>query len=201
MENLDNIKLFLKSLDNATTQYESSLTPLLSKSIDEQLALITSPKDKINFLNNYQYILISTIFTYLKVIGVDTDQQPIKKELNRIKSYMMRLQQLNQTQDIKKDDTTTTTKEFLKQTLGVKNGNENTVDKVGPAISTQSFQGKHTKFEESKESDSDEEDIKGQSSTKRSIPSPKKKPAKGKVTKPTPKTNIKKGNLNKSQRK
>ncbi|KAG5417467.1 hypothetical protein I9W82_005101 [Candida metapsilosis] len=148
MENLDNIKLYLKSLDQSLSQYEPSLEPLLSRTLDEHLAQQPSPQDKIKFLNNFQYVLISTIYSYLKSIGIDTDAHPIKKELSRVKSYMMRAKNM----DSKSNETDTTaadkekTKEFITRTLGVKNGVENTVSDVGPAISTQNFQGTHTRF-------------------------------------------------------
>ncbi|KAI5963258.1 uncharacterized protein KGF55_003050 [Candida pseudojiufengensis] len=207
MENLNNIKIFLKSLDNATSQYESSLTPILSKSIDEQLATITNPKDKINFLNHYQYILVSTIYSYLKVLGVDADQHPIKKELNRVQSYMARYNQLNNQTKIEEKSNSSpseSTKEYLQKTLGIKNGNENTVVNNGTAISTQNFSGKHTKFEDDKIESDDEKDINREvnnNTTKLKTKKPSSlpnKPSKGKVTKPV--TN-KKNKTNKFQKK
>ncbi|CAL1184326.1 unnamed protein product [Candida parapsilosis] len=143
MENLDNIKLYLKSLDKSISQYEPTLEPLLSRTLDEHLAQQTTPQSKITFLNNFQYVLISTIYSYLKTIGIDTDTHPIKKELTRVKRSIA---------DKAK------TKEFLTQTLGVKNGVENTVKDIGPAISTQNFQGTHTKFEDEDHSSGEEEE-------------------------------------------
>ncbi|KAI5958065.1 hypothetical protein KGF57_002873 [Candida theae] len=163
MENLDNIKLYLKSLDQSLSQYESTLEPLLSRTLDEHLAQQSSPQEKIKFLNNFQYVLISTIYSYLKTIGIDTDTHPIKKELARVKSYMTRAKNVDQKSNQHDESTTNKakTKEFITRTLGVKNGVENTVGNVGPAISTQNFQGTHTKFNDDDVEDDDDDDESG----------------------------------------
>lgn len=160
MENLDNIKLYLKSLDKSISQYELALEPLLSRTLDEHLAQQTTPQSKITFLNNFQYVLISTIYSYLKTIGIDTDTHPIKKELTRVKSYMMRAKNMDNNKNNEQEAIAdkAKTKEFLTQTLGVKNGVENTVKDIGPAISTQNFQGTHTKFEDEDHSSGEEEE-------------------------------------------
>ncbi|KAI5969921.1 hypothetical protein CANMA_000961 [Candida margitis] len=160
MDNLNNIKIYLKALDQSLSQYESTLEPLLSRTLDEHLAQQPTPQDKIKFLNNFQYVLISTIYSYLKTIGIDTDNHPIKKELARVKSYMMRAKTMDQSKDHEQDNIANKekTKEFLTQTLGVKNGVANTVKNVGPAISTQNFQGTHTKFADDDDDDNESSD-------------------------------------------
>ncbi|EDK42675.1 hypothetical protein LELG_00853 [Lodderomyces elongisporus NRRL YB-4239] len=155
MDNTENIKLFLKSLDLSILQYEPTLELLLSKSLDEHLAQQETAKDKIQFLNNFQYVLVSTIFSYLKTIGVNTDEHPIKNELARVKNFMMRAKKLDQNLDDemkqKEEDEKRKAKEFITQTLGMKNGAESTLTDTRPAISTKSFQGTHTKFDNEEE--------------------------------------------------
>lgn len=159
MDNTENIKLFLKSLDLSILQYEPTLELLLSKSLDEHLAQQETAKDKILFLNNFQYVLVSTIFSYLKTIGVNTDEHPIKNELARVKNYMMRAKKLDQNLDDemkqKEEDEKRKAKEFITQTLGMKNGAESTLTDTRPAISTKSFQGTHTKFDNEEETRDD----------------------------------------------
>ncbi|CCG21162.1 hypothetical protein CORT_0A07760 [Candida orthopsilosis Co 90-125] len=159
MDNLGNIELYLKSLDQSILQYEPTLEPLLSRTLDEHLAQQSTAQDKIKFLNNFQYVLISTIYSYLKTIGIDTEVHPIKKELARVKSYMMRAKNMennkNDEQNVVEKEKT---KEFLTRTLGVKNGDASTVKDVGPAISSQNFQGTHTRFEEEEEEEEDDDD-------------------------------------------
>lgn len=158
MDNLGNIELYLKSLDQSILQYEPTLEPLLSRTLDEHLAQQSTAQDKIKFLNNFQYVLISTIYSYLKTIGIDTETHPIKKELARVKSYMMRAKNMdnnkNDQQNVVEKEKT---KEFLTRTLGVKNGDSSTVKDVGPAISSQNFQGTHTRFEEEEDDDENSE--------------------------------------------
>lgn len=159
MDNTENIKLFLKSLDLSILQYEPTLELLLSKSLDEHLAQQETAKDKIQFLNNFQYVLVSTIYSYLKTIGVNTDEHPIKNELARVKNYMMRAKKLDQNLDDemkqKEEDEKRKAKEFITQTLGMKNGAESTLTDTRPAISTKSFQGTHTKFDNEEETRDD----------------------------------------------
>ncbi|CAK9435538.1 uncharacterized protein LODBEIA_P02650 [Lodderomyces beijingensis] len=174
MDNTTNLNLFLKSLDQAISQYEPTLAPLLSKTIDEHLAACATATAKIHFLNNFQYVLISTVFSYLKSLGVDTDQHPIKKELARVKSYMMRAKALEQNNHAHKDSAKREqdqqrAKDFIAQTLGRKSGDASTVSDVGPAISTQSFQGKHTRFQ-GNESDSEAENVAAAKGKSKSAP-------------------------------
>ncbi|KAI3405844.2 hypothetical protein KGF56_001451 [Candida oxycetoniae] len=170
MENIENVKLFLKSLDSSLAQYEHALQPLLSRTIDEHLALKSTNIDKIQFLNNFQYVLISTIFSYLKAIGVDTDQHPIKKELVRIKSYMLRAKALDKRASggqqnkskQEEEEKNRENKEYLTRTLGIKSGVVGMVKDTSPAISTQSFQGIHKRFKDDDEEEESDDGLEKQ---------------------------------------
>ncbi|RLV92676.1 Exosome complex protein LRP1 [Spathaspora sp. JA1] len=149
MENIENVKAFVKNLDTSITNLETSLTPLLKTSLIELTSIPNQThQDKIKIYNNYAYVLISTIYSYLKTIGVDTDTHPIKQELTRIKNYMNRLKSLEKgelSSEKKQEIAQVKANEFLARTLGVKSvGGAVDVKTAGPAVS---FQGTHTKFE------------------------------------------------------
>lgn len=187
MENIENVKLFIKSLDSSANKLSEQLKPLLSKSLDDQINLIEDPIAKIKFYNNYLYCLVSLIFAYLKSVGVDTNTHPIVKELARVKSYMNRLKELEakiSSKDTTKEDSEAA-KNFLQNTLGGKiNGGGAAVPEglSKPAISKANF-GKHTKFDE--KSEEEEQEKGGIQASSKPITTKKvsKKPV-NKVTKP-----------------
>lgn len=161
-ENIANVKLFIQSLSNSITNYSTSLTPLQNKSLSDLLTSLetssdsstnSSIKDQLTILNNYAYVLISTLFAYLKLIGVETDNHPIMKELSRIKESMKRLKNidLDESQQIKLEQEKQKQEEekkknYLNKVIGVKsNGLGNA---TGPAISKKNFTGVHTKFDD-----------------------------------------------------
>ncbi|EGW35192.1 uncharacterized protein SPAPADRAFT_58388 [Spathaspora passalidarum NRRL Y-27907] len=200
MENIDNVRLFVQNLDASITNLEESLVPLLKKSLAE---LTSTPgqshTDKIKIYNNYAYVLVSTIYSYLKSIGIDTDSHPIKQELTRVKSYMNRLKSLESgeiSEEKQKQAAEEQAKSFLARTLGVKSvGGAIDSKTAGPAIS---FQGTHTKFEDKEEPK--EETIK--KVTKEVKPKPKNKSTIKSATKSTSKpTKTKSGKVTKPKTK
>lgn len=153
MENIDNVKLFIKSLDGSIDQLKEQLKPIINIQLDELIGInTTKPIEVIKFYNNYLYTLISLIFSYLKTIGVKVEDHPIMNELNRIKAYMKRLKEFelkllkDESKDEKKSDQA---KKFLENTLGSKlngGGAAKPQSLSEPAISSSNFKGKHTKF-------------------------------------------------------
>ncbi|CAI5756728.1 unnamed protein product [Candida verbasci] len=160
MENIENVKLFIRSLDSSISSYENSLTPLLKTNLDDLINTAKTGEDKIQILNNFAYVFISTIYSYLKSIGIDTDSHPIKNELNRVKTYMARYKNyINgvKNEEQRQEENQQKTKEFLTNTLGIKNVESLTTTErhSGPAISSESFKGKHTRFKDESESEDD----------------------------------------------
>ncbi|ODV77526.1 exosome-associated factor Rrp47/DNA strand repair C1D [Suhomyces tanzawaensis NRRL Y-17324] len=155
MENLDNVRLYIKSLDNTVDLLQESLEPILKKSLDELIAGVPSDNhiDKIKIYNNYAYTLISLMFSYLKSVGVNTEGHPIMDELTRIKTYMKRLKDLEtgaKGQEDKDKQDAEKAKEFLQNALGTRanGGGAAASDGMkGPAISSVNFKGTHTRFE------------------------------------------------------
>lgn len=136
MENLQSVRAFLDSLDGSIEQLEDKLHGIITKSLDEVIAPIESPIEKIEVYNNYSYVLVSIIYAYLKSSGVNTDNHPIMKELERVKVYMNRHKQM-QLQKIQHDKST------LEES-------KNYINKVlePPSISSANFQGKHKRYNE-----------------------------------------------------
>lgn len=191
MENIENVKQFIRSLDASTDQLSEKLEPIMKKSLEETAAIASTDIKNIRIYNNYSYVLISVIFAYLKSLGVNTDQHPIMKELTRIKMYMKRLKDFEtklETKDTSKEDAEAS-RSFIQQTLGTKiNGGGAAIgaNMTSPAISSSNFQGTHKKFKDT-EDDSDTESATKTKPTQRT--SPKKPTSKtkksGKITKPT----------------
>lgn len=148
MDNIENIKRFLESLNDSLDHLEDKLYPLITQSLDDIVKPIESPIDRIEVYNNYAYLLVSLIYSYLKSTGVSVENHPIMKELDRIKLYTKRHKDLmdNTNNDGDKDELDTKSKEYLIKMLG-KSGTTNTVQDSGPAISTTTIKGgTHTKF-------------------------------------------------------
>ncbi|CUM53225.1 uncharacterized protein AC631_04271 [Debaryomyces fabryi] len=195
MENIDNVKLFVQSLDNSIDQLTEKLEPILKKSLEETIAASDSQMERIKIYNNYSYVLISVLFSYLKTLGINTDQHPIMKELTRIKLYMKRYKDLETklaTKDTSKEDAEAA-RTFIQNTLGTKiNGGGAAINSnmSSPAISSSNFTGVHTKFSDPENNSDSESSSKSNTSKalakKKLSLKPKSKPSK--VTKPQSKS-------------
>ena len=195
MENIDNVKLFVQSLDNSIDQLSEKLEPILKKSLEETIAASASQMERIKIYNNYSYVLISVLFSYLKTLGINTDQHPITKELTRIKLYMKRYKEL-ETKLAKKEtskEDAEAARTFIQNTLGTKiNGGGAAINSnlTSPAISSSNFSGVHTKFSDpeiNSDSESSSKSSTAKVSTKKKVSlKPKSKPSK--VTKPQSKS-------------
>lgn len=180
MENIENLKLYINSLSQSISAYESALSPLQNKQLSDMILNInttssttfttsTSEEQQIQILNNFAYILISTLFSYLKSLGIDTDSHPIKMELSRIKTSMNRLKNIKneingdtnkQEEEEEEKEKLKKLKEYLSRTLGVRDvGLSVDVKSMGTsAISKQNFQGKHIKFDDHDNADEKKDD-------------------------------------------
>ena len=199
MENIENVKLFVQSLDNSVDQLTEKLEPILKKSLDEKIAASDSQMERIKIYNNYSYVLISILFSYLKTLGINTDQHPIMKELARIKLYMKRYKDLEAklaSKDTSKEDAEAA-RTFIQNTLGTKiNGGGAAIgsNMSSPAISSSNFAGVHTKFSDPENNSDSESTSKPKSeptsktSAKQKKISLKSKGKASKVTKPQSKS-------------
>lgn len=161
MENIENVKAFIKSLDGSIDQLSDQLKPIINKPLEELVGVNTStPIDTIKFYSNYMYTFISIIYSYLKTIGVTVESHPVMKELNRIKAYMKRLKDLEaklQKKDQQEEQSSEQAKKFIENTLGTNVNGGGAAQPTGlsqPAISSGNFKGKHTKFDDKEETDS-----------------------------------------------
>lgn len=195
MDSSDNIRLFIKSLDSSVDQLESSLAPILKKSLDELIFTTTAGDEneqisKIKFYNNFLYTLIATIFSYLKSVGINTDTHPIMNELNRIKTYMARVKRLQDIQEGKvktEEQKQQDSKTFLQNVLGGSAGGAAASESMSqPAISSSNFKGTHTKFKDEEEAGASFKSSKGKPNPQgKAMPSFQVKGKPGKITKPT----------------
>lgn len=192
MENIANVKLFIESLDGSIDQLKNELNPLLNRPLDELIGVNTHNNiEAISFYNNYLYTLISVIFSYLKVIGIKVEEHPIMKELTRIKSYMKRLKDLEtklKNAESKDEKTAERARQYIVNTLGsnVNGGGAAQPESLSkPAISKDNFKGKHTKFEDKKQTSDDEEQSKPSKKPTQAEANLKKKQKKSRNTKPS----------------
>lgn len=185
MENIQNVKGFIDSLNSSVAQLNTTLQPVVTRSLEELVSTnAETPLERIALYNNYLYTLISVLYSHLKALGTDTNSHPIMKELNRIKAYMKRLKDyeaLLLSQKASRDKLLEKSKAYIENTLGLVavngGGAAQTESLLEPAISKVHFQGAHTRFEEQE----------------KSIPKlPKKPTTPGKVSKPAKPTRAKK---------
>ncbi|CAI4039459.1 hypothetical protein SMKI_08G1260 [Saccharomyces mikatae IFO 1815] len=143
MEDIKKIKPYVKSFSNALDELKPEIEKLTSKSLDEQLLLLSDERAKLELINRYAYVLSSLIFANMKVLGV-RDMSPILNELKRVKSYMDKAKQYDN--KISKFNEKSQAKQENARSIifNVLDGNRNRFE---PSISKSNFQGKHTKFE------------------------------------------------------
>lgn len=151
MERVDEVRKFVQAVDMLTLALSTKLEPILKKSLDELLLSTASLHQQILLLNNFTYTLIAIIFAYIKVQGISTDSHPVMKELGRIKASMARYKELvlrTALSELEQDRASKKAQRYLQNTLGVKSGLGGAVSESAalPAISSQNFTGKHTKF-------------------------------------------------------
>lgn len=147
------MEAFISGLELSLDALEPAVDKLVSKSYNERVADATH-LEKIKLTNGYTYILSSLLFAYLKSQGLDTSKHAIMLELDRCKSYMKRLKDLELKDDkelLQKEQDAALVQRFMKSQL---QGNSTLVTGVQePAISRVQFQGKHKVFTD----DSDDE--------------------------------------------
>ncbi|CCE85473.1 Piso0_005070 [Millerozyma farinosa CBS 7064] len=141
MENIEKVRKFAQVFDESVNDFNEGVDPILRKTLDE-LATSDNALKSLKAYNSYGYILISSLYAYLKSTGMDTKDHPIMKELERIKLYMKKAKDIESRMAVK-DSTDENTSSVLKTILG-KDSEPNS-----PAISSSNFKGTHTKFEDS----------------------------------------------------
>ncbi|CAD6631921.1 BAH_G0023770.mRNA.1.CDS.1 [Saccharomyces cerevisiae] len=143
MEDIEKIKPYVRSFSKALDELKPEIEKLTSKSLDEQLLLLSDERAKLELINRYAYVLSSLMFANMKVLGVK-DMTPILGELKRVKSYMDKAKQYDN-RITKSNEKSQAEQEKAKNIISnVLDGNKNQFE---PSISRSNFQGKHTKFE------------------------------------------------------
>lgn len=140
MENIEKVRKFARVFDDSVSDFNRGVEPILRKTLDE-LATSDDALKSLKTYNTYGYILISSIYAYLKSTGTDTNNHPIMKELDRIKSYMKKAKDIELGIALK-DSNDKNSSSVLKSILGKES------ERNSPAISSFNFKGTHTKFEE-----------------------------------------------------
>ncbi|ODQ61376.1 hypothetical protein WICANDRAFT_61932 [Wickerhamomyces anomalus NRRL Y-366-8] len=160
MENTELVKQYIDALDVSLDEIEPIIKEISSKSFEDRINETSDEHEKIKISNSYAYLLTSLSFAFLKSKGIDTTNHPIMKDLARVKSYMNRAKEaLNPSKEKKVD--TGVAKRFIEAALNSGTGNSTVVTGTPePAISSASFQGKHTKFKDENEKSDDESDDK-----------------------------------------
>lgn len=141
MENKEKVRKFAQAFDESVNDFNKGVDPILRKTLDE-LAASDDALKSLKAYNSYGYILISSLYAYLKSTGTDTKDHPIMKELERIKLYMKKAKDIESRMALK-DSADKNSSSVLRSILG-KDSEPNT-----PAISSSDFKGTHTKFEDS----------------------------------------------------
>lgn len=177
----ENVRGYVAALDTSIDGLTEALQPIFSTLLEEKIAQCQLPQEQIKIYNSHLYITISILYSYIKVLGINTNDHPIMNELKRIKEVMKAVKDAEQSlknkdeKDLKSQDEA---KEFLQRTLGTKVGAAVTESMKSPAISSLNFRGTHTKFKDNdKPAASKTTDKPSTSKTTKQKPS-------GKVTKP-----------------
>lgn len=187
MENIENVRSFIRSLDSSIEDLQIALHPVLTQSLEETIAKCKLPEEEVKAYNGYLYCLISILYSYLKTLGIDTDKHPIMKELTRIKESMKRFKDYEDSlknEKVSEEKLKHSAKEFLQRTLGTTGGAAAPDSMKSPAISSAHFQGTHTKFADEEPETPAKSTSKPKGATPKSTakPTPKSAPS-GKVTK------------------
>lgn len=141
MENIEKVRKFAQVFDESVNDFNKGVDPILRKTLDE-LATSDDALKSLKAYNTYGYILISSLYAYLKSTGTDTKDHPIMKELDRIKLYMKKAKDIESRMALK-DSADKNSSSVLKSILG------KDTEPRSPAISSSNFKGTHTKFEDS----------------------------------------------------
>ncbi|SGZ47162.1 CIC11C00000005467 [Sungouiella intermedia] len=147
----ENIHGFVESLNSSIADLKAEIEPVLSTLLEDKISHCELVLDQIKIYNSHLYCVISILYCYIKVLGVNTDEHPIMKELTRIKQVMKSVKEVEESlknkdeKDLKSQEQA---KEFLQRTLGTKVGAAVTENMKSPAISSANFKGTHTKFKD-----------------------------------------------------
>lgn len=142
---------FLESLDISVANLAAALKPVLATPLEEHIANLELPKEKIQVYHSHLYTLVSLAFASLKTQGVKTENHPIMRELQRIQGSMKKLKDIEASAAKKESEETEKQEkanEYLKQTLGTSGGQAAPDSMKSPAISSANFKGKHAKFKD-----------------------------------------------------
>lgn len=137
-EDTKKFNLYLNHLNKQLKQLSPAIEKLTTKSLNEQLLLLGDENAKLQLTNKFAYILSSLVFIQMKLYNVK-DMNPILTELSRVKTYMERQKNIT-------SDKLSAQKDDLKNKKMAKSHINSILGDRSPAISSQNFERKHTKF-------------------------------------------------------
>ncbi|QLG72000.1 hypothetical protein HG535_0C03530 [Zygotorulaspora mrakii] len=170
MDEVEKIRPYIAHLNKQLRLLKPDLEKMTSKSLDEQLLLLSDERSKLDLTNKYSYVLSSLMFAYMKVLNVK-DVSPIMAELTRVKTYMNKAKSFDEKQDRKKGLEQSEQKKARRVINSVLDGNH-----ASPAISKVHFQGKHTRFDNKSSGKDDPETISAEEITEKIKEAKSKKP-------------------------
>uniref|UniRef100_A0A060T3A7 Exosome complex protein n=1 Tax=Blastobotrys adeninivorans TaxID=409370 RepID=A0A060T3A7_BLAAD len=91
MDGLPEVQSLIEKLSGQIDEASTQLEPFLETKLSEQR--FETFEDQAKFCAFLAYALDSTMFAYLKARGKDTNDHPIMKELDRVKSYMAKIKE------------------------------------------------------------------------------------------------------------
>lgn len=157
MENAENVRDLVHSLQSSIDDLETAILPFIGQSLEDLTRDCQLPREQAEVLNKYLYCTVSVAFAYLKALGINTEGHPIMKELDRVKASMKRLKDMDAAQKKTEDTEAQNQKnaaEYVQRTLGGASGGAAASNSMkSPAISSSNFQGKHTKFDDAEDSE------------------------------------------------
>lgn len=190
----EHIRNYISALDASIEGLSGALDPVLRTSLDDKIAECQLPQERIKIYNNHLYVTISVLYSYIKTLGINTNDHPIMEELKRIKEFMKQAKEVEESlknkevEDLKSKDNA---KDFLQRTLGT-TGAAVLDSMKSPAISSENFKGAHTKF-----ADQDNEDADNDAGTKQNEVKSKIIKSQGKAVKLDDKISKPKGRVTK----
>lgn len=95
MDGLPEVQGLIEKLSGQIDEASTHLEPFLETKLSEQR--FETFEDQAKFCAFLAYALDSTMFAYLKARGKDTNDHPIMKELDRVKSYMAKIKEAQKT--------------------------------------------------------------------------------------------------------
>eukprot|EP01112_Ceratiomyxa_fruticulosa_P004503 TRINITY_DN1503_c0_g1_i1.p1 TRINITY_DN1503_c0_g1~~TRINITY_DN1503_c0_g1_i1.p1 ORF type:complete len:211 (-),score=44.87 TRINITY_DN1503_c0_g1_i1:106-738(-) len=183
------VQASLASFEKTLTSLENSLTPFFQETLKEQQSQL-EPLDCAKLNVTMAYAINTLFYMYLKTQGIETEDHPVKSELERVRNYIKKIKDISSAPTIRLN--TGAANRFIKHAL---NGNSSSPQKKkvpieGKENEIENENGEQEvvkKYFKSKDKDivvvDDEKEVvsesKGDKEKRKSIDKPKKKKENG----------------------